>query len=62
MAYERDNINGDMVGAQEFMELAQKFEVRGVPRTVVNSSKFIDGGLPERQFLERVLELARSQD
>ncbi len=59
MAYERENITGEMVEAQEFMALSQRFKVRGVPRTVVNDSKFIDGGLPEQMFLERVVELVK---
>jgi hypothetical protein len=62
MAFECENITGEMVEAQEFMALSQRFKVRSVPRTVVNDSKFIDGGLPEQSFLERVVELAQLND
>ena len=57
-ALESDLITADMVEATEFPHLAQRYQVRGVPRTVVNETGFIDGGLPEEMFLEQVLAAA----
>lgn len=57
-ALERDLIRADMVEATEFPHLVQRYGVRGVPRTVVNESAFIDGALPEETYLARVLEAA----
>jgi hypothetical protein len=57
-ALESDLITADMVEATEFPHLAQRYQVRGVPRTVVNETGFIDGGLPEAAFVEQVLEAA----
>jgi predicted DsbA family dithiol-disulfide isomerase len=53
---ESDFITADMVEATEFPHLVQRYGVRGVPRTVVNESVFIDGALPEEMYLTRVLE------
>jgi predicted DsbA family dithiol-disulfide isomerase len=55
-AVENDLVTADMVEASEFPHLAQRYEVRGVPRTVVNDTSFIDGGLPEAAFVEQVME------
>lgn len=45
-----------MVEATEFPSLVRRYSVRGVPRTVVNERVFIDGALPEEEYLNRVLE------
>jgi predicted DsbA family dithiol-disulfide isomerase len=55
-AVESDLIRADMVEATEFPSLVRRFSVRGVPRTVVNERVFIDGALPEEEYLHRVLE------
>lgn len=44
-----------MVEATEFPHLAINYEVRGVPRTVINESHFVDGMVPEALMLEGVL-------
>lgn len=56
MAMENDLVTADMIEATEFPELVYKYEVRGVPRTVVNGAHFIDGAVPEAQFVDRVIE------
>jgi predicted DsbA family dithiol-disulfide isomerase len=56
MAMESDLVTADMIEATEFPHLIYKYEVRGVPRTVVNGARFIDGAMPEAQFVERVIE------
>jgi len=57
-ALEHDLITADMVEATEFPHLSQRYQVRGVPRTVVNETGFIDGGLPEAMFVEQMLAAA----
>lgn len=54
-ALESDLITADMVEATEFPHLSQRYQVRGVPRTVVNETGFIDGGLPEVTFVQQML-------
>jgi predicted DsbA family dithiol-disulfide isomerase len=61
-ALESDFITGDAVEATEFPHLAQRYQVRAVPRTIVNETGAIEGALPEAQFLEAVLDAARKKD
>lgn len=56
LAMVNPNITADMIEAQEFPELSQRFSVRGVPRTVVNDNFNIDGGLPEDAFISQIIE------
>lgn len=61
MATESDQVRADMVEATEFPQLAFNYEVRGVPRTVINEVHFVDGMVPEPQMLQSVLS-ALGQD
>jgi len=56
---ENEFITSDAVEATEFPHLAQRYQVRTVPRTIVNETGAVEGGLPEPQFLEAVLAAAR---
>lgn len=56
MAFESDRVKADMVEAQEFMELSQKYHVMGVPRTIINDSHAVEGMMPEDQVLQEVLK------
>jgi predicted DsbA family dithiol-disulfide isomerase len=55
MAVESDNVTADMVEAIEFPHLAICYQVRGVPRTVINESHFVDGMVPEPVMLQQLL-------
>jgi len=57
-AVENDVITGDMVEATEFPHLIQRYAIRGVPKTVINDTVFIEGAVPEQVYLARVLEAA----
>lgn len=52
---ENDYINADMVEATEFPQLAINYQVRGVPRTVINQTQFVDGMVPEAVMLQMLL-------
>ena len=52
---ENDYINADMVEATEFPQLAINYQVRGVPRTVINQIQFVDGMVPEAVMLQMLL-------
>lgn len=56
-AMESPFITADMVEASEFPHLTMRYNVRGVPRTVVNEETFIEGAAPAPApaFLEGVL-------
>jgi len=55
MAYESGMINADMINAQEFPQLAQKYNVFAVPKVVINETTQFEGALPEDRFLEKIL-------
>ncbi|MGB9773827.1 MAG: protein disulfide oxidoreductase [Bacteroidota bacterium] len=55
LAFVNENIRGDMIEAQEFMELSYRYNVRGVPRVVINEDHHFEGALPEPYYVEQVL-------
>ena len=59
-AMENDFITADAIEASEFPELASRYRVYAVPRTVINQSESIEGSLPEAFFLEAVLKAVAS--
>lgn len=59
-AIENDNITADMVEATEFPHLSMRYDVRGVPRTVVGENFPIEGAVPEMEFVEKLVEAYRS--
>jgi thioredoxin-like negative regulator of GroEL len=58
MAVASEKVSTVTVEATEFPALAQRFDVQGVPRTVVNGSGAFVGALPERRFVGSVLAAA----
>jgi len=59
LAVESDLITADLVEVTEFPHLAQRYQVRAVPRTVVNETASIEGALPESEFVKAVVAAAR---
>ncbi len=57
MAAANPNITADAVEATEFMDLSRKYRVTGVPKTIVNETIEILGGLPEKMFVREALQL-----
>jgi len=55
MALESPNITAVTIQATEFYDLARKYRVTGVPKTVVNESIEILGALPEPDYVRAVL-------
>ena len=51
MAVESPLIRATCVEATEFMDLAQRYQVTGVPKTVVNGTIEMLGALPESAFV-----------
>jgi predicted DsbA family dithiol-disulfide isomerase len=56
IAIENKFVSAQMVEATEFPHLAMKYNVRGVPRTMVGENFPIEGALPEEAFVRKVLE------
>jgi hypothetical protein len=61
MAFANPHITADAIDAIEFMELSRRYRVSGVPKTVVNDTIEVLGGLPEADFVEAVLQKSDSQ-
>jgi len=57
MAAANPNITSDAIEATEFMDLSRKYRVTGVPKTIVNETIEIMGGLPEKPFVRAALDL-----
>ncbi len=55
MAFANPNITAFAVEATEFPDLVRKYRVTGVPKTVVNDSVEILGGLPQDAFVVQAL-------
>lgn len=61
MAIESPMVTADVVEAMEFPFLSQKYQVRGVPKVVVNETVDMEGAYPEPQFLAAVMKAAGKQ-
>jgi glutaredoxin-like protein len=53
-------IRADMVEAMEFPHLAVKYQVMGVPRTVINETVHIEGAAPESHVVAKLQEALKA--
>jgi len=59
LAIESDMIWSDMIEANEFVPLAQKYGVMGVPKTVINEEHDIGGAVPEDLLVMHIVNALR---
>ena len=54
------NVRAEVIEAQEFPALAQKYQVRGVPMTILNEnlSTALVGAVPPVQVVEAIVKAA----
>jgi predicted DsbA family dithiol-disulfide isomerase len=57
LAVESDLITADMVEVMEFPHLANKYQVMGVPRTVIDETIHIEGAVPEPMLMAEFAKL-----
>jgi glutaredoxin-like protein len=57
LALASDQITADMVEAEEFPQLAEHYQVMGVPRTVINEVVHIEGALPEKALVTQLMQV-----
>jgi predicted DsbA family dithiol-disulfide isomerase len=57
LAMESGWITADMVEATEFPDLANKYQVYGVPRTVINETIHIEGAVPEPALVNKLMQV-----
>ncbi len=60
-ALENDLVTADCVEATEFPDLANRYRVYAVPRTVINEGPYVEGALPEEFFLDGILKAVEPQ-
>jgi glutaredoxin-like protein len=58
LAFESEFVTADMVEATEFPHLSMKYQVQGVPRTVINETIHMEGAAPEPMLLAKLQEAA----
>jgi glutaredoxin-like protein len=56
MAIESEAVQGDMVEATEFPQLSNLYYVSAVPKIVINEEVDFEGALPEKSYLDKILE------
>jgi glutaredoxin-like protein len=56
MAMASELVTADMVEANEFPHLSMKYNVMGVPRTVINEDFHVEGAVPEHMLLAKMRE------
>ena len=61
LAIENEHITADVVEVSEFIDLAQRYQVQGVPKTVMNDRVEVLGAVPESRFVQEVLKAVASQ-
>jgi hypothetical protein len=59
MAFANPLITAFAVEATEFPDLARRYRVNGVPKTVVNEEIEILGGLPQDAFVQQALSTVK---
>ncbi len=57
LAMESDLISAHMVEIVEFPHMAVKYDVMGVPRTVINETIQIEGAVPEPMLMREFAKL-----
>jgi predicted DsbA family dithiol-disulfide isomerase len=57
LAYESELVRADMVEATEFPHLANRYQVYGVPRIVINEVIHIEGAVPEDYMMEELMQV-----
>ena len=60
MAFSNPNIRAFAIEATEFPDLARRYSVTGVPKTIVDDAVEILGALPEAAFIEQALTLVET--
>lgn len=60
MAMASDLVTAEAIEATEFPHLANRYNVYGVPKVVINDRVEFEGALPEEAFLDFVIHAARS--
>jgi alkyl hydroperoxide reductase subunit AhpF len=58
MAAASDRVRATAIEATEFPDMSRAYSVMAVPKIVINDRVQFEGALPEREFLNAVLQAA----
>lgn len=56
MAMASDKVSAEVIDAEEFPELSRRYNVGGVPKTMINYQAEFVGAAPESFVLQKVLD------
>ncbi len=56
MAIASPRVRADIVEVTEYPDLAARYVVRGVPKTILNDRLFLEGAVPETELLAAVTQ------
>jgi len=59
LAMLNDKVKADMIDANIFSDLSNKYNVSAVPKTIINDKIEILGAMPPEYFLKKILELKK---
>jgi len=59
LAYENEMIRADVINAQEFPQLGQRYSVFAVPKTVINETTHFEGAQTEEKFVKKIMEIQK---
>ena len=62
MSIASDRIRSECVEANEFPELSQRYQVMAVPKIVINDRVEFEGAIPERDFVNAVLQAVSAKE
>ena len=54
-------MTADAIDATQFPELADRYHVHGVPRTVANDTVHVEGAVPEAMLMAELLPILEAQ-
>ena len=61
MSIASPRVRSECVEATEFPELSQRYQVMAVPKIVINDKVDFEGAIPERDFLDAVLQAVQPE-
>jgi len=62
LAFMSEHVRADMVEAIEFPHLANKHAVMGIPKSVINETYYVEGAVPEKSFVDKLLKALESKE
>jgi glutaredoxin-like protein len=55
LAIESEHVTADVIEATEFPDMAQRYHIYGVPKTVINETTEFEGSAPDSHLMQQIL-------